>query len=445
MTQLILVAAVVWLGSLSGAEAASFSSGGSSTTKRMMEDLDETAKAGEKESLDRLFDQQANQTALAVDLSQQSGNNRPQPEPKPGKVAAPATPAVPQGDLGNLKVSNNGDLFRTQRAGLFTSQQNIQKAVPNAQGHMYNNKGEFIGQWQTVSKAETDQFQPINKDGSDHLYTFQNKNGSKEVYRDGKFVTALTGSELAEFKAGPNDKLYTRLAQGSQDVIMSVDPATGKQAVVATVPAEIRVWDEYHKPYTETRYHTESRVAYRTAYETDYEYETRYDSNGDAYEVETMVQTPYMEQYTEYYDVPYSVYHEGYTETHRDRYGVKKFEVTGQGQVLVMHRQNIIDAASGKAMGSQGEGPVFNEIPWGNAEDFSVDAHGNLYATTDGSIHVNGSPMGVIQAGNQNRGFDSNGNVIQTAPAGGWNIGRDIIVKKNILSDPVNGEKLASN
>ena len=46
MNRMILGAVVFWAGSLSSAGAAGFSVGGSSTTKRMMGDLEQTSKLG---------------------------------------------------------------------------------------------------------------------------------------------------------------------------------------------------------------------------------------------------------------------------------------------------------------------------------------------------------------------------------------------------------------
>ncbi|HAF96045.1 MAG: hypothetical protein A2X34_03645 [Elusimicrobia bacterium GWC2_51_8] len=286
-------------------------------------------------------------------------------------------PGVKQKGLNGLVVSPDGNMYRVAKVSpwwkFWDSNRAIQKATPDTEGDMWNEKGEFVGDWKTVleTKAASNLQVVKGQDGQDHLYT--QEGWTNKVYRDGKYVTTFSNSifsnaSLIKISASADDKLYAQYSKNSEDIIMMVDPATQKPRVVARVPSEVHV-------------------------DTVWRSRTVTDSDGD--------------EHTEYY-----------TETVVTRYGVDKFNVSADGRVLTQFKGNVFEeGANGNRKMLAGSGwynPLEN-VPTGNVSDFTVDTHGNLYTVQGGHVHANNNPISGLDLGwGQTLRVDDSGNVYTT-------------------------------
>lgn len=276
---------------------------------------------------------------------------------------------------------------------------------------MWNGKGDFVGSWKTVLKTENvDKLQVVKgADGQDHIYT-QKGFWSPEIYRDGKYVTSFGNSfwqdaSLKEVRIGANDKVYAQYTKQGEDIVLSVDAATKKQKVEARVPAEVKVRTEMH---------------------------SREVSDGDG------------GTRTEYY-----------TDQHVDRNGVDKFDVTQDGRVFTLYKNNVFeegDRGNRRLLsGNRGhwytyDSPIDN-VPFGKASNFKVDANGNLYTkdTWSGNLNINNAPAGNMNVGggwlDNDMRIDDYGNAYKTESRGWFDT---YLTKVNVLPDPANAGRIAA-
>lgn len=360
---------------------------------------------------------------LNFTLGPSAGTAATQAKPAAKGTKAPPTPAdaglsdkpgVKQKSLDGLTVSPDGNLYKVTKESpwwkFWDSNRSIQKAVPDAEGEMWNGQGEYVGGWQTVLKTKyASNLQVVRgADGSDHFYTQENS-WSPKVYRDGKYLTTFSNSVsgdagLREWKAGADDKVYARYSKNAEDIIVGLDPATKKQQVAARVPAEIRIWTSL-----------ESRRVYDGT-----------DSDGN------------------------SVYHtEYYTEQHVDRHGVNKFSVARDGRVFTLYKGNVFEEGNNGdrrlLAGSEGHWYTWNNplrnVPYGDVSSFRVDSYGNLYTVKGGNVAVNNDPLSNTGLGWQEAlRVDDAGNLYKTESR--WL--DTYLTRTNILPDPANDTRIAA-
>ncbi|MFH1619588.1 MAG: hypothetical protein ABIG11_06745, partial [bacterium] len=222
--------------------------------------------------------------------------------PLAGTEKLSTKPGVKQKNLGDLTSSPDGNLYKVVKESpwwkFWDSSRSIQKAVPDSDGYSWNEQGEYVGAWKTVLKTKVAGNLQVVKgaDGNDHFYTQKGGWGTREVYRDAKYATTLSSlknASLREIKAGADDNIYARYAKNAEDIIMKIDPVTKEQKVVARVPAEVHIWRDSHTRMVN-------------------------DGNGHSH-----VQI--------------------YWETHTERNGVDKFDITGDGRVLTLYKGNVFE------------------------------------------------------------------------------------------------------
>lgn len=426
-------AITVWLAGvlLAPGASAGFSVLKSSQAAKMQEDLTRLSKlqgqVSDKQAFDSFFDSSASRAvkgeatpvALASLTSFQSNvlptGTQLQParsedalgkNTQPGRSQPPAQkevlssdPGKKQKDLGTLKTTPDGNLYRATAEGLnwwdwfsppnwFNNRLNersIQKAVPNSSGATWNTQGEFVGDWKTVLKTDTENFDVAKgADGQDHIYTFKDKDWGKlkEVSRDGKLLTSfgsrMGNDELLKVKVGANDKVYAMYSTSDGEKIYGVDPATQRQALQAKVPLEKNVWDHFHHGWMHT--HT-----------YQHEHSERHDhDDGETHR--------HYENHTHYEDH----WHPPRWHEHVDVFRAKDFEVTQDGRIMTLFKGNVYEESSkGSAfVTKQGNieyyhGDPIELTPRGRHDGFKVDALGNLYTRDQDTLNVNESPTAV--------------------------------------------------
>lgn len=430
---------------------AGFCAGGvavSSQALKMQDDLKDLADS-DKKAQDSFYDRNEMRDGLAerpgAVFAGRPGNQTGSPGilaqakgvlfsavPAPVMETLSSRPGVKvKGGLNNLQASPDGNLYRSTKESpwwkFWDSGRSIQKAVAGQDGALWNEQGEFVGDWKTVLKTETDNFQVAKgKDGQDHIYTIKNPwSGNPEVSRDGKYVTTFgervgdfftREANLKEIRVGANDKVYVRYAKNAEDVILSADAQTKQQKLEARVPAQVKIWTEVK---TRQVPHTREVVTY--------------DSDGDR---RTSEETYYTS--------------EVYTEQHVDRTGVEQMRVNQDGRIFTQYKNNVFqegEKGDRKLLaGSKGhwytwDNPI-GDVPQGSVKDFQVDPHGNLYTVERGQVVVNNQAMGSLDSGGQDLRVDGNGNVYKSETRGlSWD---PYLRRYNVNPDPANATRAAA-
>lgn len=425
-----------------------FSLGGSTQAVSMVHDLTRISKLQGKESgkqaLDGYFDQAGRRSGdsqsagislagvfgfttnllqparqAATSNSSDARVSKAPPAPSPTSNE----PAKKQCCLDNLQSNPDGSLYRVRRPNdhawykpwtWFDNTRLVEKGVPGSQGAMFNDKGEFVGDWQVALKTDTDRFQVAKgQDGREHIYTFKRGgwwgSGDWEISKDGKYAASLQNNtysaSLSEFKIGQDEKIYARYQKNAEDVFVQVNPSNKQQKVVARVPSEIDRWTHTHH-YQET--HTDSD------------------------------DSEYSHSHTEYHE-------------HVDRTGVDKFEVTPDGRLFTLFKGNVVEESGhGERRvlaGERGWGwyrrwyePGIDDLPPGNVNEFRIDSYGNLYTVDQGQVRVNDSPLGHTGWGwERDLRIDDQGNVYKVE-----GVFNKTIRQLNVLPDPANGDRIAA-
>ncbi|MBI4424655.1 MAG: hypothetical protein HY554_13060 [Elusimicrobia bacterium] len=402
---------------LKGASAQQFVVEGSTLAKQL-DTLEEVAKQGDSESLGELFDGASRKSAFQVAAAGVAGFF--------GKGAAsvgrmsilglklgdmPAVSEVVSNEpakkhccLDKMQSAEDGTLYRakTDRPWwkFWDSSKAIQKSIPGQEGALFNEKGEFVGEWETVLKTKTDVFRVVTgADKANHIYTFERKGSAHEVARDGKYITSLATQEFREARVGRNDKLYALYQKGREDVIYSWDPATKQQKTEARIEADYKTWQTWIDErgfYRDTGFYRQEPGYYEETpgyYHPHEGYDHWHEGDKAWHEGEKVWVDTGRE---------WVVTEPGHYETRVDRQGVAKFEVGRNGEIRTLFKGEVVDESTQKLLTRSG----------GRTSDFKIDNNGNLYTVKDGRLSVNGSEPG-LQVNSGKLEIDDNGNYLK--------------------------------
>ncbi|MBI4425617.1 MAG: hypothetical protein HY554_17940 [Elusimicrobia bacterium] len=257
----MLAALSLLTGALAGPLCAQeFSLDASSTTRKLKEDLEAVAQAADQEraaeASDALFDGKDDRGGgglVVAMLSAARSSAFSAMLPAGLKTAAVPSPAekaaVKQCCLEELQMTPDGTLYRARevKSGFLFWRKttvHIEKGVADADGAVFNDQGEFVGQWNSVLQAKTKSFRVVqSEDGAHQIYTMQKAAKGTEISRNGQVVTTLEGQEGKSFKIGADDKIYALTKEGSDDVVVSIDPMSKARETVAKV-TRTKEWQE---------------------------------------------------------------------------------------------------------------------------------------------------------------------------------------------------------
>lgn len=445
--KIILSAVLVCAGAGRGA-AETFSIDGSTTTRSLKEQLEQAGDQSGK-GANEVFDGSRGKGGLGLAAEAVGGFFRGAAR---AVAAAPlkglriaALPAVKEvlsdkpgkkhSNLDTLEVGPDGEMYRMRKEPhawwkawkWFDKTKIIEQAKPADDGALFNKKGEFVGDWETVMKTKADGFKVAadKESGKNTIFTFERKGSGTEIGKDGKYVTTLGGDDLREIKIGKDAKVYARYEKGKDDVIVSIDPATKAQATVAKVPAEYKSWQEWHpeRGYYHEHGHYE-QDGYYHPHDGRYEEKPGFYHDHGSYDhwhdpVNEWVpgenhwhsENVWVRDFDHWH-----VTEDAHWDTHTSRTGLTKFEVGADGQVRALFKGQVIDPATQRVVSSD------------NVQNFATDGRGTLYTVLNNKLSVDNNEPTQPWSGDKPLNVDDHGNV--------YGADGKLLRRYNVTADP---------